>query len=261
MANSEACSDGAAQSVEWFADPSFWSLFQDWMFPPESFAQAEEEIERIGELTGSASGRVLDLGCGPGRHAVAFARKGYGVTAIDLQPELLACAQSNAAREGVEVELVEGDMRRFCRPDSFDLVVSMFSSFGYFPDRDDDSLVLRRACQSLRPGGFLVLDLRSKEVHAMDYEATSSWEMPSGDLVIHRTRTVDDWTRTATTWVLVRGDVAHRFEVLYNLYSGAEMRSLLEAAGFADVTLYGCLDGSPYDHKAERLIAVAVRGR
>jgi len=84
--------------VSWFANEDFWKDMYDWLFRPARFQSAKEEVERIVTLSGIRSGNVLDLCCGPGRHAFEFARLGFNVTAVDASSFLLAkpknCAQT-----------------------------------------------------------------------------------------------------------------------------------------------------------------------
>lgn len=243
--------------MNWFEQPQFWARFYDWMFSAESFEQAETQTADLMQLLEIDSGAVLDLCCGPGRHSIPLAKAGFRVAAVDRQPLLLEKARDYAARERAEIEFVQEDMRRFERPESFDAIVNMFSSFGYFEDPDDDLKVLQNAHRSLKRGGQLLIDIRGKEVHAMNFVETLSSELENGDLVVQRTRTNEDWTRAVTKWVYVQGAWADTFEIALNLYSGAELRDLLRTAGFPEVQLYGSLKGAPYDHTARRLIAVA----
>ena len=75
-------------------------------------------IARVAELTGLAAGaRVLDLGCGPGLLAIAFAARGMAVTAIDPEPEMLEAARAAAAEAGIAVDIRQGS--------SFDLPAQM----------------------------------------------------------------------------------------------------------------------------------------
>ena len=245
--------------MNWFAQADFWSRFYDWMFPVDSFEQAASQINDLTRLLSVTSGSVLDLGCGPGRFSVPLSKAGFGVTGVDLQPYLIEKAQAYASREKVTIEWIEEDMRSFQRPEVFDVVLNMFSSFGYFDNPEEDLRVLENVYLSLKQGGQLLIDLRGKEIHAMQFAETHSSEMANGDLVFHRTRTNDDWTKSITTWVYVHGDRADSFEVTLNLYSGAEMRQLLEAVGFQKVRLYGNLKGLPYNHCAQRLVAVAQK--
>jgi SAM-dependent methyltransferase len=108
---------------EWFADESIWKDLYPFTFPESAFVVAEEQVEKILRLTGLDGGTVLDLCCGPGRHAVALAKRGFAVTAVDRTPFLLDHARARAARANQRVEFVLDDVRRFSRPASFDLII------------------------------------------------------------------------------------------------------------------------------------------
>ncbi|MEM9304511.1 MAG: class I SAM-dependent methyltransferase, partial [Pseudomonadota bacterium] len=112
-------------ATDWYDDDRFWALFGDCMFHPETFARAAEELPAIIALAGIPVARVLDLGCGPGRHAVPFAEAGLAVTGVDLSRTLLDQGRARAAAAGVELEWIEGDMRRFDRPGGFELILSL----------------------------------------------------------------------------------------------------------------------------------------
>lgn len=245
--------------MSWFDNKDFWLYFYDWMFPDESFHQAWEQTEDIIKLSGVGKGEVLDLCCGPGRYSIPFGKKGFNVTGVDLQSMLLERAQDYSDMEKVNIEFIEEDMLTFTRPDSFDLVISMYSSFGYFSHPDDDFRVLENAYFSLKNGGKIILDVRGKEIHAMANITSFSQEMPNGDLIFHRTEVNDDWTRTNSDWICVKGDKAHKFKMDFNLYSGSELRSLLKKAGFSDARIYGDLKGGPYNHTAKRLVVLAEK--
>jgi SAM-dependent methyltransferase len=80
----------------------------------------------------------------------------------------------------VRIELVEGDMRDFRRPASYDLALSMFTSFGYFESRADDLRVLRNVRESLKPGGVFVVDVMGKEWLARHFQPTRSRSLADG---------------------------------------------------------------------------------
>src|SRR5262249_5690160 len=130
-------------SNEWFQNDHFWREFFPALFPAESFDQASDQIDKLLVLTKFAGRTVLDLCCGPGRHALALAKRGFSVTGVDLSPFLLSCAESRAAQLGVSVEWIIEDMRYFCRDNAFDLSCSMTTSFGYFEDEGENFTVLR----------------------------------------------------------------------------------------------------------------------
>lgn len=245
--------------MNWFDNKDFWFLFYDWMFPEESFQQAREQTDDLIQLSGVNKGAVLDLCCGPGRHSIPFAKKGFNVTGVDLQPALLEKAKDYSAKENASIEYLEADMLTFKRSNSFDLIINMFSSFGYFSDPEDDFRVLENAYHSLKNGGKIIMDVRGKEIHAMANITSFSQEMPNGDLIFHRTEVNDDWTRSNSDWVHVRGGKAQKFKMDFNLYSGSELRALLKKAGFHEVRIYGDLKGAAYNHNAKRLVVLAVK--
>ena len=244
---------------DWFADESFWAEIYPFEFPLPVLDAGVAQVDKAIALSGVRGGDALDLGCGPGRHAIPLARRGFRVTAVDLSAFHLTKARERAEAAQVAVEFVQSDMRAFVRADAFDLAVSLFTSFGYFEDPLDDLRVLRHVHQSLRPGGVLVMDVASKERLARVLHPTLSQRAVDGALLVQRHQIVEDWTRVRNEWTVVRDGRARTFEFLLRIYSGQELRALLGAAGFATVTLYGSLDGRPYDLEAERLVVVAGR--
>jgi SAM-dependent methyltransferase len=249
----------ASISGEWFADESFWKDLYPFHFPESVFAVADEQAEKIVRLTGVGGGKVLDLACGPGRHAAALAKRGFAVTAVDRTSFLLEHARARAAQANLPVEFVREDMRRFSRPRTFDLIINIFTSFGYFDDQADDLGVLRLVLENLKPGGAFVLEMVSKERLARAFHPTTSTELPNGDVLFQRHEIVDDWTRVRNHLTLMRAGAVRTFEFTHRIYSGQEMKDLLTTAGLAGARVYGDLSGSPYGFDAQRLIAVARR--
>jgi ubiquinone/menaquinone biosynthesis C-methylase UbiE len=245
---------------EWFEDESFWREMYPHMFDEQRFATADKEVRKILKLTGVRRGAVLDLCCGPGRHAIALAKRGFQVTAADRTRFLLNKARQRARSARAEVEFVRSDMRDFVRPDAYKLVLSMYTSFGYFDDKDDDRLVLRNIFTGLKPGGVCVIDVMGKERIAKILQPTHSTRYPDGTLLVELHEILDDWTRIRNEWILLRGNRVRRFKFHHTIYSGQELKDLLRRAGFADVRLYGDLDGQPYGPDALRLVAVARKG-
>src|SRR3954454_15571959 len=74
--------------------------------------RTEAEVERAMRMLRPQGGeRVLDLACGSGRHSLELKRQGFEVVGADISPELLEIARRDAAKEGLEVEFVEADLR------------------------------------------------------------------------------------------------------------------------------------------------------
>ena len=240
----------------WFEDEQFWEKLYPFMFPDEKFQIADEQVGKLLDLVAFQGGTVLDLACGPGRHSTALAKRGLEVTAVDLSSFLLAKARERARAEEVEVEWVREDMRQFARPEAFDLVINMFTAFGYFDDKEDDLKVLRNIYTSLKKGGAFVIDILGKEGLAGHFLPTTSEELGDGKILVERHEIFEGWSRIRNQWIVIEGDRATTFRFHHTVYSGQELKDLLHQVGFGEVKLFGDLDGNEYGVDA-RLIAAA----
>jgi SAM-dependent methyltransferase len=248
-------------TTSWFEDEHFWESTYPFIFLAERFAAAEAEVTELAKLTGSPFCRVLDLCCGPGRHSIPLARLGAKVTAVDRSLFLLEKARSRAESEKLDIEWVQEDMRSFVRPDAFDLAINLFTSFGYFGDQEEDLTVLRNVFRSLAPGGFFIIDLMGKEIIARGFAPSAVEKRPDGSIWVSTREIIDDWYRIRTQWFLIRDQKVSETSFDTALYSGRELANLLKKAGFDNVKLFGSLQGTPYDLKAQRLVAVARKQR
>lgn len=246
-----------SRTKQWFDDDEFWRELYPFMFDEGRFDAAERDCDAILALASPSGGRVLDLCCGPGRFSVAFARRGLVVTGVDRTAYLLEKARVAAEVAGFAVEFIQSDMRDFSRPGAFDLVLSLFTSFGYFDDKNEDIAVLENIHSSLSDGGSLVLDVMSKERLARIFMPTVSESLDDGTILVQRHEIFDDWTRVRNEWILIRNGKTRSFQFHHTIYSGEEMRSLLLRVGFSKVSLYGDFDGSEFGVNARRLVAVA----
>jgi SAM-dependent methyltransferase len=247
-----------ATDREWFEDEVFWERFAPIMFDPARWAEVPAVADGIERLAGVSprGGRVLDLCCGTGRVAVELAARGYATTGVDITAAYLRAARESCDDEGVRVELVREDARRFVRPRFFDLAVNLYFSFGYFNDPADDSLLARNVRASLVDGGAFVIETVGKEIAMRDF-IEGEWFDREGYTVLTEYAPVDSWAGLRNRWILIDGAERIERSFVQRLYSATELRRLLLDAGFSSVEIYGDWDGSPYDQKARVLITVA----
>lgn len=241
----------------WHEDDRFWELFAPKLFTRDHWERASEEVGQVISLLGIRPGaRVLDLCCGPGRHSLEFARKGYRVTGVDRTEKYLEAAREKAAREGLDIEFIREDMRVFRRAGAFDAAVNLYTSFGYFEDPADDRKVVENIRSSLADGGKAVIEMMGKEVLARVFRERD-WYEKDGVFLLEERAVDPGWSRIRNRWILVRESGPTEYRLELRLYSGAELSSLLLSSGFRSVELFGHLRGIPYDQGAERLVAVA----
>jgi SAM-dependent methyltransferase len=246
--------------TEWYDDDSFWHDVRPAIFTAARIASAAGEVEAVRRLLPLPDGaRVLDLGCGVGRHAVELARRGHRVTGVDRTAEYLAQAQELAYTAGVEVEWVHADIRSFRRDGEFDAVLSLLTSIGYSQDDGDDPRTLANVLASLRPGGQFVIDLTPKEVLARIFQERGWQELDGDALLLEERRIESGWQWLDLRWLIVQGGKRCERRFRLRLYSAVELRAMLGEAGFAAIATFGSLAGSPFDQTAERLVIVARR--
>jgi SAM-dependent methyltransferase len=244
----------------WYEDDSFWETFGPYMFTDVRMASARSEVEQlIALLRLRPAAAVLDLCCGVGRHSLEFARRDFAVTGVDRTVAYLERARQAAAAGNLAVEFVQSDMRSFMRPGAFDGAISFFSSFGYFEDSADDLRVARNLHDSLRPGGRLVIETMAKEILARTFKEREVRPQPDGTFLIEERHLESGWGRINSRWILAGPNGLKEGRLSVRPYSGVELTMLLKQAGFTEVTLYANLACAPYDHTAERLVAVAVK--
>lgn len=248
-----------SSSPVWHEDDTFWEVLEAVLFPSEKIEIAGEEVEHLLWLANVDDGaRVLDIPCGVGRHAVEFATRDFEVTGVDVTEPYLDTAAERAAEADTNIEFVHADMREFRRSEVFDLIVNVYTSFGYFEDRADDERAARNFYESLRPGGQLVMSLTSKELLARDF-TERTWAESDGVYLIEEHEIQDDWSWMENRWVVVADGDLREYSVSHRLYSAYELGELLRSVGFSCVNAYGNFEGADFDEDAERLVVVAER--
>ena len=191
--------------------------------------------------------RVLDLGCGTGRHAVALAERGLTVTGLDLSPALLAHARETAAERGVEVTWLERDMRDLDDLGPFDAVVSLFTAFGLIGEAGDQE-VLHQVRAALRPGGQLLLDLTNFARFLRRF-SPQVWH-ESDQAVLQERHHYEAETGTLVTERVGHFKRGGTFELptsRVRAYFPHEVRALLRRAGLRVERVYGALSDVRFD--------------
>jgi len=221
-------------------------------------------VER--ELGGDRSKRILDIACGTGRHAIELTKRGYHVVGFDLSEGQIRLAREKAAAAGVSVDLQCRDATQPHFHQEFDAAI-MFCE-GAFPLMETDQknfAILQHAGAALRPGGKLLLTtlnalfplFHSVKDFLDAKESGAATDKLTFDLMTFRNRAELTFTDDAGQ--------SHTIDTDERFYAPAEMRWLLQTAGFAKVDVFGCRIGQfsrehALTHDDFEMLAVAEKG-
>lgn len=242
----------------------YTEAFGSWygvVYPHRNRAEAARLAATLNDLHPLAGVRLLDVGCGPGRHLSALAGLGARPHGLDLSPELLAEARRVRAEDAGAWPLVRGDMRSlpFGRG-SFGAVTSLFTSFGYFGP-EDDRRVLDEAARVLAPGGLHVLDFLNRR-QALEHPNPVT-SRRSGAYRVDEARRIEGG-RQVVKEVVIRpgegGDPLASYEERVTLYDEVELGELLAAAGLRPFRALGDYEGGAFDPASSpRLVILSKR--
>ncbi|MEA2554056.1 MAG: hypothetical protein QOJ65_2232 [Fimbriimonadaceae bacterium] len=183
--------------------------------------------------------RILDVGCGTGRHSIELATRGYQMTGLDISSGMLAVAKRNAAAVGVQVDWVQGDATNFAFNEPFDAAMCVCEgAFGLIGGDDDpethDADVLHGTAHALRPGGgFLLTALNGyAPIRRMKDENVQSGAFDPATMVAEYE---DDWDLPEGKTTLA---------VRERLFIPPEVARMLREAGFRVDAIYGGTAGN-----------------
>lgn len=217
----------------------------------------ETEASFIDEVVGGVAGRVLlDVGCGPGRHVLAFATRGAHVVGVDVARRFLDVARTRSGELGVApTGLLRADAAALpLASGTVDVAVSLCQgAFGVPPLGSDDSAdaaVLTELARVLRPGGHLVLTAFSAYFQVRWLEETDEFDADLGRN--HERTTIHD----------PEGG-RHDAELWTSCYTPRELRLLAASCGFHVEAIWSVAPGDyarrPPDHERPEFLVVARR--
>ena len=134
-------------------------VYMDNVFVNNTFAEVDFILEELNLKPGS---KILDIGCGTGRHSIELAKRGYRVTGVDISSGMIAEGKKNAEKAGVEINWIQSDAVKFTTSEKFDAALCLCEGAFCLLDMDDDLIehdlgILRNIHASLRPGAKLIM--------------------------------------------------------------------------------------------------------
>jgi SAM-dependent methyltransferase len=219
------------------------------LYPHRDDADAERAVALIAKTLELRPGwRVLDVGCGAGRHTRAFAERGARCIGLDLSAALLRLARQTTA-----APLVRADMRHLpIRPASMDLTVNLFTSFGYFERDAEHAAALAEMIGTVKPGGWFVIDFLNPEAVRERLVPRQTMEVSGEQIEV--TRSVSPDGRYVCKSIQV--PKGKRYFERVRLFTPGQISKMVEDTGLRVRYAFGDYDASPLTPASPRTIVM-----
>jgi len=265
---------GSVPNLEEYVSPDWWrNIFNAIYVKTDGDVIDDAEITRteidlFSEILRLKPGdNILDLCCGQGRHSLELNRREFcNIEGLDRSHYLIQKARAKAKKEGLTARFKEGDARKLpYHNDTFDVVMILGNSFGYFETIKDDMRVLKEVFRVMKPWGRLLIDVTDGEYLRENFQPRS-WEWIDKKLFVCRERSLSlDKQQLISREVVThveKGVIADQFYA-ERLYSRESIEELLKAAGFGKITIHGSFSpdsrrGQDLGMMQQRIIVTAI---
>jgi 2-polyprenyl-3-methyl-5-hydroxy-6-metoxy-1,4-benzoquinol methylase len=243
--------------MEWFED---WFNTEEYLDVYRHRNEAEAKqlvglILRTIRLTPRAT--VLDMACGAGRHSILLAKEGFDVTAVDLSRNLLNVARQAALDAGVKVNFLRSDLRNFSIDISFDLIVNLFTSFGYFEEDEENFKIFKNVYHHLKSTSYFVLDYLNRHYVEKNLVRRSVDKIPGGEII--QERSINEKRVIKKIIIRKNGEERHYRESV-RMYTPNYLTREMKKIGFDIIKSFGDFNGNAFDiESSPRIIIIAKK--
>ena len=246
------------------------AVYYDIVFDRDVSGQIEFARAAYRHLHGGDLGSLLDICCGPGYHARAGARAGLRAVGLDLRPEMTVFAAEAAARDGVSVDWVVGDMRDFALSQPVDLALCVYDGIDALLTHDDLTSHFRAVAANLTPRGLYAIEcIHPRECSYYRYGVhrhRGERDGTSVDIVIGDNNPVFDpvngTARVRLDLHVRRNGSTRTFseEATEHVYSAPEIQLVADRSGALDIVgWYGEMDlDQPFDNSPQAKSMVVI---
>jgi len=196
--------------------------------------------------------KILDAACGSGRFSNYFAKEGFDVTSFDLSFPLLRIANNSSKEDRLNVKYFRSDIRHLPLKGSFDLVLNMFTSFGYFTTDKENFSFIHSANSLLKNDGIFILDYLNKQYVTNNLIPYSQKDIKGKSIIEERKIDKNRVEKKITI-------KSHEIEKIFNesvlMYSGEEIIKGFNSCGLNEYKVFGDYLGNSFDNvKSSRLV-------
>ncbi|WP_246853757.1 SAM-dependent methyltransferase [Rufibacter aurantiacus] len=231
----------------WFDSPYYHLLYKN-----RDTREAQDFLDNLlRHLRPKPTCQLMDLACGKGRHSVYLNQKGYTVTGLDLSERSIAYAKQF---ENEKLHFYVHDMREVFKPEAFDFIFNLFTSFGYFAADYENVIALRASTASLKPRGKIIIDFMNTPRVINRLVSRETKEV--GGIVFHITRRVEAGFIIKTIKFEDQGQT-HEFIERVRALQYQEFLEYFQMAQLRLADVFGDYHLGPYDpEKSERMIFI-----
>ena len=249
----------------WKSNPQW---FEHWFDQPEyhvlyghrSQEEADGFVKKVMEesVLGYGVQRILDVGCGAGRHAIAMSAHGHDVIGLDLSKNNITTARSSQVSASGKIEFMVGDMRRvddYFPRDSMDAVTMLFTSFGYFETDKEHIETLKSVRRIIKEKGTFILDFFNLD-HVVEHLILEERITKEGVDFHIRRRIANGWIEKSIEFVDREGKTQNHMERV-RAFTPSQLGDMVKQAGFHSQARFGNYDLQPLGKSSRRCIIVA----
>lgn len=198
--------------------------------------------------------KVLDAACGAGRHSIIMAQKKFNVAAFDFSIPLLKAAAEESKTFNLDIKYFNCDLRFVPLKVKFNLILNLFTSFGYFISDDENFSFINSSYKMLEENGYFVFDYFNSEYIRNNFITEN--EKTINGLKIMEKRSVSN-NRIIKNISIEKDGVFNNFEESVRLYESAEILERFSKIGFKIINIFGSYDFTEFSlNNSERLIII-----
>jgi len=235
---------------DWFASDFYLSVYNH-----RNDEDAEKFLNGLLELISLSKGaKILDAACGAGRHSLFMARKKFDVTAFDLSLPLLNKGIEKGRELNLDIKFFNGDLRFIHLKERFDLIMNLFTSFGYFNNDEENFSFIKSAYEMLKEDGYFVFDYLNEQFLRKNLVPESGRNI-NGLKIFEKREIIKN--RIVKKITIENGRERRDYEESVQLYSFDEIIRKFNEIGFSARKVWGnySLDGFIPD-TSERIIII-----
>ena len=236
--------------ADWFNSPYYHILYKD-----RDEREAQHFIDNlVAHLQIKTESKLIDIACGKGRHATYFNKKEMNVVGVDLSPNSIAYAKQN---ENNNLQFSVHDMREVYKENYFDIATNLFTSFGYFENKDDEQKAIKAMAKNLKSNGILIIDFMNiKKVIA---NLISSEKKTINDITFNIKRSVQN-NHIIKDIKIIDGHETQHFQEKVRAITLAEFSAFFNNVGLNIIDIFGNYKLDDFDATiSDRLILICKK--